>query len=47
MEGFYRTRDAHFAAITRVDRHTHRAMGGEKIGVGPFDVTPPNRHMDE
>jgi hypothetical protein len=18
-----------------------------KIGVGPFDVTPPNRHMDE
>jgi len=24
-----------------------RAMGGEKIGVGPFDVTPPNRHMDE
>jgi NADH-quinone oxidoreductase subunit C len=21
-----------------------RAMGGEKIGVGPFDVTPPNRH---
>ena len=24
-----------------------RAMAGEKIGVGPFDVTPPNRHMDE
>jgi NADH-quinone oxidoreductase subunit C len=22
-----------------------RAMGGEKIGVGPFDVTPPNRHV--
>jgi NADH-quinone oxidoreductase subunit C len=21
-----------------------RAAGGEKIGVGPFDVTPPNRH---
>jgi NADH-quinone oxidoreductase subunit C len=24
-----------------------RAMAGEKIGVGPFDVTPPNRHVDE
>jgi NADH-quinone oxidoreductase subunit C len=24
-----------------------RAMAGEKIGVGPFDVTPPNRHLDE
>jgi NADH-quinone oxidoreductase subunit C len=24
-----------------------RAMAGEKIGVGPFDFTPPNRHMDE
>jgi NADH-quinone oxidoreductase subunit C len=24
-----------------------RAMAGEKIGVGPFDVTPPNRHIDE
>jgi len=24
-----------------------RAMGGEKIGVGPFDFTPPNRHVDE
>jgi NADH-quinone oxidoreductase subunit C len=24
-----------------------RAMGGEKIGVGPFDVTPPNRHVEE
>jgi NADH-quinone oxidoreductase subunit C len=23
-----------------------RAMGGEKIGVGPFDFTPPNAHMD-
>src|SRR5262245_19765849 len=22
-----------------------RAMGGEKIGVGPFDFTPPNRHV--
>jgi NADH-quinone oxidoreductase subunit C len=22
-----------------------RAMAGEKIGVGPFDVTPPNRHV--
>ena len=22
-----------------------RAMGGERIGVGPFDVTPPNRHV--
>jgi NADH-quinone oxidoreductase subunit C len=21
-----------------------RSMGGEKIGVGPFDFTPPNRH---
>jgi NADH-quinone oxidoreductase subunit C len=24
-----------------------RAMAGEKIGVGPFDVTPPNRHVPE
>lgn len=24
-----------------------RAMGGEKIGIGPFDVTPPNRHVTE
>ncbi len=24
-----------------------RAMGGEKIGVGPFDFTPPNRHVTE
>jgi len=24
-----------------------RAMAGEKIGVGPFDFTPPNRHVDE
>jgi NADH-quinone oxidoreductase subunit C len=24
-----------------------RAMAGEKIGVGPFDLTPPNRHVDE
>ena len=24
-----------------------RALAGEKIGVGPFDVTPPNRHVDE
>jgi NADH-quinone oxidoreductase subunit C len=24
-----------------------RAMGGEKIGVGPFDFTPPNAHMDD
>ena len=23
-----------------------RAMAGEKIGVGPFDHTPPNRHVD-
>jgi NADH-quinone oxidoreductase subunit C len=23
-----------------------RAMAGEKIGVGPFDFTPPNRHVD-
>jgi NADH-quinone oxidoreductase subunit C len=22
-----------------------RAMAGESIGVGPFDVTPPNRHV--
>jgi NADH-quinone oxidoreductase subunit C len=22
-----------------------RAMGGEKIGVGPFDFTPPNKHV--
>jgi NADH-quinone oxidoreductase subunit C len=22
-----------------------RAMAGEKIGIGPFDVTPPNRHV--
>ena len=22
-----------------------RAMGGEKIGIGPFDFTPPNRHV--
>jgi NADH-quinone oxidoreductase subunit C len=22
-----------------------RAMGGEKIGVGPFDFTPPNEHV--
>jgi NADH-quinone oxidoreductase subunit C len=24
-----------------------RAMGGEQIGVGPFDETPPNRHVPE
>jgi len=24
-----------------------RAMGGEKIGVGPFDFTPPNRHVPQ
>jgi len=24
-----------------------RAMGGEAIGVGPFDFTPPNRHVKE
>jgi NADH-quinone oxidoreductase subunit C len=24
-----------------------RAMAGEKIGIGPFDVTPPNRHVSE
>jgi len=24
-----------------------RSMGGEKIGVGPFDFTPPNRHVEE
>jgi hypothetical protein len=24
-----------------------RSMAGEKIGVGPFDITPPNRHVDE
>ena len=24
-----------------------RFMAGEKIGVGPFDLTPPNRHVDE
>jgi NADH-quinone oxidoreductase subunit C len=24
-----------------------RAMGGEAIGVGPFAVTPPNRHVEE
>jgi NADH-quinone oxidoreductase subunit C len=24
-----------------------RAMAGERIGVGPFDFTPPNRHVDE
>jgi len=24
-----------------------RAMGGEKIGVGPFDFTPPNAHVTE
>jgi len=24
-----------------------RAMAGEKIGVGPFDFTPPNRHVEE
>jgi NADH-quinone oxidoreductase subunit C len=24
-----------------------RAMGGEKIGVGPFDFTPPNRHVED
>jgi NADH-quinone oxidoreductase subunit C len=24
-----------------------RAMAGEAIGVGPFDVTPPNRHIQE
>jgi NADH:ubiquinone oxidoreductase subunit C len=23
-----------------------RAMAGEKIGVGPFDFTPPNAHME-
>ena len=24
-----------------------RSMAGEKIGVGPFDITPPNRHVEE
>ena len=24
-----------------------RAMGGEKIGVGPFDFTPPNAHVED
>ena len=24
-----------------------RSMAGEKIGVGPFDVTPPNRHVED
>ena len=24
-----------------------RFMAGEKIGVGPFEFTPPNRHVDE
>jgi len=24
-----------------------RAMGGEAIGVGPFDFTPPNRHVEQ
>ncbi|HET7746111.1 MAG TPA: NADH-quinone oxidoreductase subunit C [Vicinamibacteria bacterium] len=24
-----------------------RFMAGEKIGVGPFDFTPPNRHVEE
>jgi NADH-quinone oxidoreductase subunit C len=24
-----------------------RAMGGEKIGVGPFDFTPPNAHTTQ
>jgi NADH-quinone oxidoreductase subunit C len=24
-----------------------RAMAGEKIGVGPFDFTPPNKHIEE
>jgi NADH-quinone oxidoreductase subunit C len=24
-----------------------RASAGEKIGVGPFDFTPPNRHVEE
>ena len=24
-----------------------RAMGGERIGVGPFDFTPPNAHIEE
>jgi NADH-quinone oxidoreductase subunit C len=24
-----------------------RAMAGEAIGVGPFEFTPPNRHVDE
>ena len=24
-----------------------RFMAGEKIGVGPFEFTPPNRHVEE
>jgi NADH-quinone oxidoreductase subunit C len=24
-----------------------RALAGEKIGVGPFDFTPPNRHVED
>ena len=24
-----------------------RFLAGEKIGVGPFDFTPPNRHVTE
>jgi len=24
-----------------------RALAGEAIGVGPFDFTPPNKHVEE
>jgi hypothetical protein len=24
-----------------------RSMAGEKMGVGPFDYTPPNRHVED
>jgi hypothetical protein len=24
-----------------------RSMGGETIGIGPFEFTPPNKHVAE
>ena len=33
--------------VKPTEQMAERAMAGEKIGVGPFDVTPPNRHVEE
>lgn len=32
--------------VKPTEQMAQRAQAGEKIGVGPFDFTPPNRHVD-